>query len=266
MCRSNIFCYFVIFVFLKSDNTKIIGLLHFIKRLVILMIVWEIILFPITYRVVYEPANLVGMMYHIFVCGTFASSWFFRALLLGMVIIYFIPRQKRIYSFLVLSILFLVWEAYKQQIINYTGLDFYFTFIPHLYAINLGALLADNPILLSFSKKIYIIFALFLYIISFLPNMCPLLRLFIPFALIPLFVGKNIENTSFCKKIRSMSILVYILHFAVIYLFGRYCSSLLGSYIIDSILYYIIILSISLMLSYIIVCVEVKIPFLRYLH
>lgn len=263
--------YFAISTFLyfnKKNNIKE-KLFHFLKRIIILYVVWEIIYFPYTWIYFYSFANTKEILFAVLFTGTFGISWFLKALIWGTIILSIIPRKYTLISTIFFSLIsiFPIYTEISTHAVNY-----YYTFIPHLWCMSAGKLIAEKYKKLLFNLKPYnyICFFIIVYCISFLPipKIELICRLFIPYLILPLFMKLHCIDTNVSKILRKLSVIIYLVHMLFIYILENKISmhSLSEVYFVDSILYYLIILTFSLLTGLFIINIESRIKILRYLH
>lgn len=207
---------FLFFSIAKNDIKK--RLFHFLKRIIILYIVWEIIYFPYTWNQFYSFASAKEIIFAILFTGTYGISWFLKALMWGTIILTIIPRKYTLIATILFSLIsiFPIYENLPIQVSNW-----YYFFIPHLWSMAVGKLIAENKkhFIFNQDKFIYILGFLCIYLMSFIPipKMTLFCRLFYPFLLIPLFMHLHFINVEASKTLRKMSVIIYLVHMLLIY-------------------------------------------------
>ena len=245
-----------------------------IIRLVTIFGIWYILMLPMTYFKFFSVATLKETIYAILLTCTFNGYWFFKALIINTIILYLCRNQK---IFIITSTIFLLIYLFwsYNYIFNYISIPIspYYSFYYHTFYFFIGAIIARYQ---SFIPNPKTSITLILYIgtifLSLNPLLWPICRLIIPFILIVLFkkLAKNI-NKQTLLQMRSLSILLYVTQFMIIWLYNNLCNYYLNhtsdiyQFLQYSVIRFMAVLSITLSISLLILKFEKK-PSLTFLH
>lgn len=217
------------FLFFKKINSMKNGndlLRKYIIRLIIFSLIWFIITLPINLFFHYYPSiNLPSIIKYIFFSGLFPGSWFISALAIGIVLSYMTFRMKIGYIAFGISIVCCLVCEYNEylpyclqnyyNVINRFVWDLNATFLPtHIYVF-IGAFLAKYTIENKYSRINAPILVLFLGVAYACQFRLGGVLSSIFMAIIVFMIGHNYNRKTnlFNKKLRQVSIVVYIVHF-----------------------------------------------------
>lgn len=249
-----------------------------IKRLIILFGIWYVLMFPMTWYRWWSIATLKETVYAVFLSCTLNGYWFIKALIINTVILY-LCRDRRA-MILLLEVSFAVYLLFAYNFIfHYLPIDFspYYSFYYHTSYFCVGAIMAryyDRLHFKNLSLRLLVgLWVLLFVLVSFLP-VDPLYRVFSILLLFPVFERMDLKFNERLKTIRSMSIILYMVQFVLIWLYDGACNKWLGS---DSIQYsvlqfsvvrFLVVLSIAMAVALVILKLEKrpKMGFLKYLH
>ena len=246
-----------------------------IIRLLTIFCIWYILMLPMTYFRFFSVATIKETIYAILLTCTFSGYWFFKALIINTIILYFC-RNKLLFTAFISLLIYIFW-AYNY-IFNYFSVPIspYYSFYYHTFYFFIGAIIARYQSYIHAPKN-FIMLLLYIATILFSFNSLfwPIGRLIIPFILIILFksIAPNIKK-QFLLKMRSLSILLYVTQFIIIWLYNNFCNYYLnpGSdiylFLQYSVTRFIVVLSIALGISLLILNLEKKptLSFLNKLH
>lgn len=247
-----------------------------IKRIGTIFCIWYIISLPMTYYNFLSIANFKEIMYAIVFSCTCSGYWFLKSLLINTIILYHYRKAINWISFISL-IIFIFWSYnYEYSFIN-INFSPYYSFYYNTIFFAIGVLLYSNKkaiFLFKAPASILVVITIFIYLLSYNTKFDPICRIINPFILIPLFCKLNINKTSIFKKLRQLSIMLYVTHFMLIWIYNNFCNHYLNhtsdiyQILQYSVTRFIVVLSIALGLSLLILKLEKKptFSFLNKLH
>lgn len=240
---------------------------HSIKRLCIFFAVWYVLMLPLSIPDFFMKANWKELLFVIPFRCAFWGYWFIKALIINTVILFICRKKRALIICAVLSSLIYLFFGY-DYVYGEIGqtLHPYYTFFYHLYAFVFGALVArylnripswmQNP-------GILLATTLALMAMGFFPWFRVISKLLYPVVLLlfAMNINKPIKG-EVCKVLRAMSILYYVIQFAVI---AGYKALFPES---SSIIRFLIVFGICTLISMLIVTLEQKrsFSFLKYTH
>lgn len=258
-----------------KDIKDVIGrrdcIIHYLKRLLLLLFSWEVLLFPFKKIAFWEIASWKEILFVALFSGGFSGFWFLKALFWGMLIFSIVPDKNKPYFTLIACFCFVFMNLFRSSVNAFLGFEPYFTFILHLGSIGIGYIcfLYEDTLLFRKTRRFYLCAFLILYCYSFIEKEYsdPIYRLLVPFSLIPLFSRIPISKSVFmsCVVLRKMSIMIFMSHFVFIFILGDKFE-LFDSYILNSLLYHFTILFCSIFFSWVILQIEKKFHIARYLY
>lgn len=264
----------------NESNTRPI-LTHSIKRLAILFVCWYVLMIPMTYFQFFSVATLKETIFAFFLSCSLRGYWFIKALIINTMILYFCQKKNALILCTILALIVYFYCAY-----NYVyhfhhlleGLHPYYSFYYHTAYFCLGALFARYSRHFHFDKwnSNVLIMAWFVFLIlSQFSFFDPIFRLVSFVLLFPVFYKqKALFSTNTYKNLRNMSIILYMVQFALIWMYDGACERWLAS---DSVAYnilqysitrFIVITAVSISIAWLILTLEKRphLSFLRYFH
>ncbi len=249
-----------------------------IKRLVILFTIWYVLMLPMTWFKWWSIATIKETVYALFLSCTFNGYWFIKALIINTVIL-FICRGRRA-MLLLAAVSFAVYLLFAYNyIFHYLPVDLspYYSFYYHTSYFCVGAIMAryyDEIRLLRLSSWTLLGLWIILFVlVSFLP-IDPLYRFFSIMLIFPVFERMDPKCKERLKTMRSMSIILYMVQFMLIWLYKGACNewlqpeSMQFAILQFSLVRFIIVTVFALGIAWMIVTLEKKprLNFLKYLH
>lgn len=259
----------------EDSNTRPI-LIHSIKRLTILFLCWYVLMIPITYFQFFSLATFKETIFAFFLSCSLRGYWFIKALIINSAILY-VCRKK--YALILCTIIALIVYFYcsYNYIYNYNSLlgelHPYYSFYYHTIAFCIGAWLARAK---SFSFTSTILFSLWLLL--FVSCSCiwmdPVFRIVSILFIFPIFFRLKIRNISppNLKIMRGMSIIYYMVQFALIWLYDGACNlfvdsdSTLFGLLQFSLIRFTVVILVATGLALLIIHNESRFRWLKYLH
>ncbi len=276
-------CFFMIsaFLFFNKLNIQQINqrhvLRHSIKRLCLIFGIWYIIMLPMTYHTFFKLATIKEIIYAFLFTCSFSGYWFFKALIVNTIILYFFRGEKKLTLISIIAlIIHLFWfYNYKYAFIS-LAISPYYSFYYHTIYFSVGALLAHYYKKSTILPNTFLFLGLIItYIIALnFPSIDFIYKLLFPLFIIILFIRFNPIYKPIYKYMRNISILLYVTHFILIWGYKLICIYYLNptsnTYTIlqYSVIRFIIVISIALGISIIILKLEKKpaLSFLKKLH
>ena len=255
-------------------------LLHTVKRLLILFVCWYVLMLPMTWFKFYSVATLKEILFAIAFSCTFNGYWFIKGLLINTIIVY-LCRRKRALIICSLLALFVHFYCSYNYIFVYNSqlleLHPYYSFYYHTIYFCVGALLARYQNLLFFERwpaKGLAFVWICLYLLCYFDVVDPLFRLFSILLIFPVFYRMKGGNSSLCKDLRNMSIILYMVQFVLIWLYDMGCktwldeSSVAFSILQYSVTRFVVVLSLASVIALLIIKNEHRPHWsiLKYLH
>jgi len=269
-----------IFDVARDSDTKSL-LIHSIKRLSILFLSWYVLMIPMTYFRFYSVATLKETIFAIFLSCCFNGYWFIKALIINTAILYFCRGKKTLILCSTIALSIYLYCAYNY-IYHYNpfleSLHPYYSFYYHTAYFCCGALFARYQNQLQFWKwrsDLLIILWVILYFFTLNSFFDPIYRLVSFVFLFPVFFKqKAFFSESVYKRLRNMSIILYMVQFVLIWLYNGACelwlnSSSIGYGVLQfSIVRFLLILIATVFIAWAVLTLEKKncFAFLRYLH
>ena len=248
-----------------------------IKRLLILFILWYALMFPMTWQRFWRLATLKESVYAILLSCSFNGYWFIKALIINTILLFLCRRGKGLVVFSAIALLVYLFWSYNY-VYEYVSIPFspYYSFYYHTAYFCSGALLAryyDKLSLIRIPSGILIIIYLVVLLGSFFMPIGPIYRLISVFLIFPVFERMSIQCDSLFT-FRKMSIILYMVQFLLIWLYGRFSDSLFAD---DSLMYitlhfslvrYLIVTMTAIAIAGLILWLEKKprLSFLSFLH
>lgn len=206
----------------KDKNEARMVLYKTVKRLLIIFGIWYLIMLPMAYCRFWETATIKEAIYAIFLSCSFNGYWFFKALIVNTIILYFFKTNKALAFLSVFALIVYLFWAYNYQFYYVTlSISPYYSFYFHIIPFCLGALYARKEWLSECSTTILVLFFVSVFIIASIKALNPVGRMLYPVVLLPLFNKLQFRTLSSdtCKKFRQWSILFYVLQFVLIWIY-----------------------------------------------
>lgn len=244
--------------------------LHTIKRLLIFYIIWYIIMLPMTYKTFFSIANVKEIIFAALLRSTFGGYWFIKALILNTILLYLCRKRQNLVFLTIGSILVFV-VLVLSPICDFIKIPegVYFSFFYHTPFFVTGAWLAIYKEIFLYEKKslLYVLVLIFLLVfLSYIDQIKDLVRMFYPLTLIPFFARIVDVDSTLSKRMRVSSIIIYMSHFFVIWIYNVWVQNYTDGYAWDlSVVRFCIVLSLVLFISWIIMSGE-KVKYLTFLH
>lgn len=264
----------------NASNTSPI-LTHSIKRLAILFVCWYVLMIPMTYFQFFSVATMKETIFAFFLSCSMRGYWFIKALIINTIILYFFRKKKALKLCTIIALIVYFYCAYNY-VYHFNplleGIHPYYSFYYHTAYFCCGALFARYYRLLHFEEwnSNILVFAWFVsFVLSQFSFFDPIFRLVSFVLLFPVFhKQKALISTNTYKNLRNMSIILYMVHFSLIWMYNGACERWLAS---DSVAYnilqysitrFIVITAVSISIAWLILTLE-KRPrssFLQYFH
>lgn len=227
-------------------------LLKTLKRLALLFLCWYIIMLPMTYFKFFSVATIKETIFAIFFSCTFNGYWFIKALFINTCIFYFCRNGKALLFCSIIS-----WIIYLFFSYNYVLhiIDFpyhpYYSFYYNLAYYSVGVLFAKyGDLLLSKNTNnlLLILSFVLVFFLGFQELFNPLYRfLSIPLLFI-LFYQMELESKPYYKTMRQMSIILYMIHFFLIWIYDIIAINIEQCSIIKFLVVSFVAISVSLLI------------------
>ncbi len=249
-----------------------------IKRLLILFAIWYVLMLPMTWFKWWSIATIKETVFALFLSCTFNGYWFIKALIINTTIL-FICRG-RIAMLLLAAFSFTVYLLFAyNNIFHYLPLDLspYYSFYYHTSYFCVGAIMAryydEIRLFLLSSWTLLGLWIILFVLVSFLP-IDPLYRFFSIVLIFPVFERMDLKSNERLKTMRSMSIILYMVQFMLIWLYKGACNkwlqpeSMQFAILQFSLVRFIIVTVFALGIAWMIVKLEKepRLSFLKYLH
>ena len=249
-----------------------------IKRLLILFAIWYVLMLPMTWFKWWSIATFKETVYALFLSCTLNGYWFIKALIINTAIL-FLCRGRSI-MLLLAAVSFAVYLLFAYNyLFHYLPIDFspYYSFYYHTSYFCVGAIMAryyDEIRLFRLSSWTLLGLWIILFVlVSFLP-IDPLYRFFSIMLVFPVFERMDLKNNERLKTMRSMSIILYMVQFMLIWLYKGACykwlqpESMQFAILQFSLVRFIIVTMFALGIAWAIVKLEKepRLNFLKYLH
>lgn len=260
----------------ESDKRKLFN--KTIKRLLILFAIWYVLMLPMTWFKWWSIATFKETVYALFLSCTLNGYWFIKALIINTAIL-FLCRGRSI-MLLLAAVSFAVYLLFAYNyLFHYLPIDFspYYSFYYHSSYFCVGAIMAryyDEIRLFRLSSWTLLGLWIILFVlVSFLP-IDPLYRFFSIMLVFPVFERMDLKNNERLKTMRSMSIILYMVQFMLIWLYKGACNkwlqpeSMQFAILQFSLVRFIIVTMFALGIAWAIVKLEKepRLNFLKYLH
>ena len=225
------------------------------KRLIVMFCIWYIMMLPVVYYKWFSIATLKETIAAIFVGCTMGGYWFIKALIVNTVIVYLNIQYKWIRNWcVVLFGIYYVVTAYNYSY-HFLSLSFspYFSFAYHVIPCLIGMWAAKrdsyNLFNLTRSQNMLIFFIL-AFATIYVQAVAPIFKI-----ASVILICSIVEQTEFpsslpYRRMRQVSILIYMIQFGVIFIYEFYQESL--TLLNHSIVRSIICLLVSVLLSFMI--------------
>ena len=214
----------------KADAKRV--LLKTVKRLLCIFGIWYLIMLPMSYARFWETATLKESIYALLFSCSFNGYWFFKALIINTIILYFSRKDKALACLSIFSLLVYLFWAYNYHY-HYIkwSISPYYSFYYHVFPFCLGALYAKKQWMLKFSVPVLITLFIACVILASIKELNPVGRILYPVILLPLFSRLRFEYiaTETCRKFRQWSILFYVMQFVLIWM----CDIAVSNYLTD---------------------------------
>ena len=246
-------------------------LISYSKRLLILLLVWEVVMLPVSIPAFYIGASWHKIIFRILFASTFGGLWFIKALLYSMLILCCFPNRYRDGIVLAMSVLFLLMNKYINEFNQFFHFEIFFVFFYHFANVGAGYILHKYRSSFAFTLPHWYYLLLFIgaYLLSLAFGIhSAVLRLLAPYCLIPFFmhVSVNHKYWGMCKSMRYMSIMVFMLHFVYLYIVGDLLEGIFSYYPLSSAFLHSSILLLSFATAWLILKLEKHFSLLRFLH
>lgn len=198
-------------------------LLKTLKRLALLFLCWYILMLPMTYFKFFSVATIKETIFAIFFSCTFNGYWFIKALFINTCIFYFCRNGKALLFCSIIS-----WIIYLFFSYNYILhiIDFpyhpYYSFYYNLAYYSVGVLFAkygDRLLSKNTNNLLLISSFMLVFFLGFQKLFNPLYRLVSIPLLFILFYQLELESKPYYKTMRDMSIILYMIHFFLIWIY-----------------------------------------------
>ena len=255
-----------------------------IKRLAILFCCWYVLMLPMIILKGTFIGSIPEAVYVIFLNSAMWGYWFIKALIINTILYYIFRRKGALFLYTVLSFIVYFYCAYNQ-IFHYNGfleqLQPYYSFYYHMAYFSVGVWYARySSKVESLSKLcalILIAIWLFLYGVSLVFSfewLHPFFRILSFALLFPAISKVGGGDYGLCKTLRSMSIILYMVQFLLIWLYDMACQAWLipGTTMFDvmqhCVMRFVVVLLTACAIASLIVTLERRpaFRFLRYLH
>ena len=263
---------------LDTEKTQRV-LLHTLKRLVLFYLIWYALMLPMTYERFFKVATMKEILYNATLSSTFNGYWFVKALIFNTVLLGFC---KSAFKLILLSIvglgLYLFFSFNYIYHFIHLSISPYYSFFYHIGYFCMGAWMARifRPAFLGGVRlsKVLGLFLLMLFLLamSFITDFEPVYRLLIPWIVIPMFLPLSCRYWGFVKSMRIMSIYYYMMQFMLIWIYNMVYPAFLVidspgySFFDMSIIRFILIVLVMTTISFWLMRLENKCPYVKYLH
>lgn len=261
-----------------KECDKRIQLNKTIKRLIILFGIWYVLMLPMTWFKWWSIATFKETVYALFLSCTLNGYWFIKALIINTAIL-FLCRGRSI-MLLLAAVSFAVYLLFAYNyLFHYLPIDFspYYSFYYHTSYFCVGAIMAryyDKISLFGLSTLTLVGLWVVLYILtSYLP-IDPLFRFFSIVLIFPVFERMDLKCNERLKTMRSMSIILYMVQFVLIWLYEGASDRWLDSESIQysvlhfSVVRFLVVSLVAIAIAWVILELEKrpKMGLLKYLH
>ena len=259
-------------------------LLHTVKRLLILFIAWSLLVLPMTYMRFYSIASLKEIVFAWCLTQTAQGYWFIKALLYNTILFYYCRKNIPLIILSLTGFVLYVYLAYNY-IYRFDSfaleLHPYYTFFYNIAYFSIGVWLAKYPAITEKCKGNMMVVLLSLWILLYVAScqdklVAPICKLMSFPLLFPVFYHLSLGqgNPSLCKTLRSMSIILYMSQFVLIWIYDLVCNFIISpnsdAFVVLqlSVTRFFIILTCCVIIAVLILKNENKkhLSFLKYLH
>ena len=271
--------FFAISAYLFCERADSPGALrHTLVRIAIVFGLWYIIVFPHTMSFL-KYANYKEIIFAVLFTSCGSGFWFIKALFYNTIILYVCLKAPRwvFYSVGACAIaLFLVLDV-ADIVLHYhpVPITHYFLFYYHTGVFFVGAfcyrfrqtfyrwrvpkvvLVAAIAIILLLCRNLGVYIAM---------------KLLMPVLLMALFIDIDVADKVRCKRLRAMSIMMFVMQFSVLSIYTGIGNRLFAHDAAAHAIYecsalkFAVVMSVLLLVSWMIVRLEPRYPFLKYLH
>ncbi len=272
------------FLFFKKIYSKEEGeeskdiLIKTVKRLAILFLSWYVLMLPMTYFKFFSVANFKETIFAFFFSCTFNGYWFIKALIINTCIFYICRNGNKLVICTLLSWLIYLFFSYNY-LFHFIDFPFhpYYSFYYNMAYYSVGVLFArygQNILSKNNLGIIIIISLLIIFLLSYIKFFNPLYKILSIPLLFIFFYQLKLKSKPLYKTLRNMSIILYMVHFALIWFYDGVCNlyinqeSTIFNVLQFSITRFIIISCTAIIIALLIIKNETKprCNFLKYLH
>lgn len=249
-----------------------------IKRLVILFAIWYVLMLPMTWFKWWSIATIKETVFALFLSCTFNGYWFIKALIINTAILFFFRDRRAMFLLFAISFMVYLFFAYNY-LYHYLPIDLspYYSFYYHTSYFCVGAIMAryyDKIRLFRLSSWTLLGLWLLLFVLVSFLQVDPLYRFFSILLIFPVFERMDMKCKERLKTMRSMSIILYMVQFMLIWLYKGACNkwlqpeSMQFAVLHFSLVRFIIVTVFALGIAWMIVRLEKepRFNFLKYLH
>lgn len=272
-------------IFSKSHGD--IGvLLRWAKRLVILYGVWLLIdawyvIFRREYFELGFGEGLFAFAKDLLFGSTYPGSWFLSALLVGVIVVYFTTKFVHPYLMCIISLIIAlyvrnieilpdIWEVPYIWYAEHVREDVNLSFPSHLIWISIGQLFSLNCHKINQAKAYLLPITVVIFVLCFASFMwfkTPITIYVFVIATFLIFFMINFSYHPIYKRIREISILMFLFHFSIAGKMALFCS-VVGDTLWTNYLYYFLVVGASVLFAEAILRLENRNgwKFLKYIH
>lgn len=261
-------------------------LLRWAKRLAILYGVWLIIdaWFVIFRREYFELGlgeGLFTFAKDLLFGHTYPGSWFLSALLVGVIVVYFTTKFLHPYIMCIISLIIAIyirnieilpdiWKVPYMWYAEHIREEVNLSFPSHLIWISIGQLFSISSHKINNAKAYLLPLSLVIFVLcfaSFLWFKTPLSIYVFVIATFLIFFMVNLSYHPIYKRIREISILMFLFHFSIAGKMALFCS-VVGDTLWTNYLYYFLVVGASVLFAEVILRLENRNGwgFLKYTH
>lgn len=271
--------FFAISAYLFCGRAESPGALkHTLVRIATVFGLWYIIVFPHTIDFL-RYANYKEIIYAIVFTSCASGFWFIKALIYNTIILYLCLKAPKwvFYAVGACAItLYLVLDI-SSIIMHYNPVPVthYFSFYYHTGVFFVGALCYRLRHLLMprrVPRAMLVVAIVLLLLMCRNSGFYIAMKLLMPVLLIALFIDMNVHNIARCKRLRAMSIMIFVMQFSVLTIYtgigNRAFANDAATHAIYecSIIKFSVVISILVLISWTITQLEHRYKFLKYLH
>ena len=259
----------------EGKDTRSI-LIHSVRRLILLFACWYVLMMPMIYFQFFSVANLKEVIFAFLLSCSLRGYWFIKALIINTIIVYLCRKKKTLVICSFWALVVYLYCSYNY-IYHYNpfleSLHPYYSFYYHTISFCIGALIAKTKCRIKNPIYLLLIWLCSLFL-CYYEWMDPIFRIISILLILPLFIRLHINKISSesLRSMRSMSIILYMVQFLLIWLYDGGCRLFLNesseffrcSQL--SIIRFIVVLSLAIGISLFILKNEPKYKWLKYLH